>query len=49
MQMCQIFSLKIPDFLGDHGVDEDNIKVNFQETKWNGVDAIHLAQNREQW
>jgi len=30
------------------GVCEDNIKVNLREIWWEGVDWIHLAQNRDQ-
>jgi hypothetical protein len=28
---------------------EDNIKINLKETEWDGVDWIHLAQDRDQW
>jgi hypothetical protein len=28
---------------------EDNIKVDFTETGWEGVDRMNLAQDRDQW
>jgi hypothetical protein len=28
---------------------EDNIKLDFKGTVWDGVDWIHLAQDRGQW
>jgi hypothetical protein len=28
---------------------EDNIKMHFMEILWNGVDWIHLAQDRDGW
>ena len=28
---------------------EDNIKTNFQEVRWEGVDWIALAQDRDRW
>jgi hypothetical protein len=28
---------------------EDNIKMNFQEAGWEGVDGTHLAQNWYKW
>jgi hypothetical protein len=28
---------------------EDNIRIDLRETGWEGVDCIHLAQNRDQW
>jgi hypothetical protein len=28
---------------------EDNIRMNLREIGWEGVDWIHLAQDREQW
>jgi hypothetical protein len=28
---------------------EDNISMDIRETRWEGVDRIHLAQDREQW
>jgi hypothetical protein len=27
----------------------DNIKINFRELEWDGVDWIDLAQDRDQW
>jgi hypothetical protein len=27
----------------------DNIKMDFREIGWSGMERIHLAQNREQW
>jgi hypothetical protein len=27
----------------------DNIKMDLRETKWDGMDWIELAQNRDQW
>jgi hypothetical protein len=27
----------------------DNIKMDFREIVWGGVDWIHLAQNRDRW
>jgi hypothetical protein len=27
----------------------DEIKMNLQETGWEGVEWIHLAQDRDQW
>jgi hypothetical protein len=28
---------------------EDNIKMDLRDIVWDGVDWIHLAQNRDQW
>jgi hypothetical protein len=28
---------------------EDNIKMDLEEVGWEGVDWIHLAQDRDQW
>jgi hypothetical protein len=28
---------------------ENNIKIHLRETGWNGVDWIHLTQDRDQW
>jgi hypothetical protein len=28
---------------------EDNIKMDFKEIGWGGMDAIHLARDRNQW
>jgi hypothetical protein len=28
---------------------EDNIKMDFREIGWDGVDCIDLAQNTDQW
>jgi len=28
---------------------EGNIRMNFREIGWKGVDWIHLAQDRDQW
>jgi hypothetical protein len=28
---------------------EDNIRMNLREIGWEGVDWIHLAQDRDQW
>jgi len=28
---------------------EDNIRLGLQEMGWEGVDWIHLAQDRDQW
>jgi len=28
---------------------EDNIRTDFRETEWEGVDWIHLAQDRDRW
>jgi hypothetical protein len=28
---------------------EDNIRLDFREMGWEGVDWIHLAQYRDQW
>jgi hypothetical protein len=28
---------------------EDNIKMDLREIGWEGVDWIHLAQDRDQW
>jgi hypothetical protein len=27
----------------------DNIKINFREIEWDGIDWIELAQDRDQW
>jgi hypothetical protein len=32
----------------DLGVDGRNIKVDLKEVRWEGMDWIHLAQDREQ-
>jgi hypothetical protein len=28
---------------------EDNIRMGLGETAWDGVDWMHLAQDRDQW
>jgi hypothetical protein len=28
---------------------ENNIRMNLMETRWEGVDWMHLGQDREQW
>jgi hypothetical protein len=28
---------------------EDNIRIHFREIVWEGVDWMHLAQNKDQW
>jgi hypothetical protein len=35
--------------LVDLDVEEDNIKINLKETQMEGVDCIHLLQDREKW
>jgi hypothetical protein len=34
---------------GDLGVDADNIKMDVKDFGWEGVDWIHLDQDRVQW
>ena len=31
----------------DTGVWEDNIKIDLREVKWDGIDWINLAQDRD--
>jgi hypothetical protein len=40
-------NLKGRDHLEDLYVD--NIRINLRETGWEGVDWMHLAQDRDQW
>jgi hypothetical protein len=28
---------------------EDNIRMDFREMRWEGVDWVHLAQDKDQW
>jgi hypothetical protein len=28
---------------------DDNIRMDFKETGWEGVDWIHMTQDRDQW
>jgi hypothetical protein len=28
---------------------EDNIRLDLREIEWEGVDCMHLAQDRDQW
>lgn len=35
--------------LGKHTRGRDNIKMDLKETGWDGMDWIHLAQDRDQW
>jgi hypothetical protein len=28
---------------------EDNIRMDLREVQWEGVDLIHMAQDRDQW
>jgi hypothetical protein len=28
---------------------EDNIRMNLREIRWEGVDSIHVVQNKDQW
>jgi hypothetical protein len=38
------------DHLGDPGVRwEDNIKIDFQNVIWVGMDWIEVAQDRDRW
>jgi hypothetical protein len=30
-------------------IQEDNIKMDLREIGWEGVDWMHLAQDRDQW
>jgi hypothetical protein len=32
-----------------HSRFEGNIKMDFKEIRWGGMDWIHLAQERDQW
>jgi hypothetical protein len=40
-------NLRERDYLGDPGVDGGNIKIDFQEASYGGMDWIELAQNRD--
>jgi hypothetical protein len=45
-------NLKGRDHLEDIGVDgrwEDNIRMYLREIGWEGVDWIHVAQDRDHW
>jgi hypothetical protein len=35
--------------VGRHRHRRDNIRMDLRETGWEGVDCIHLAQDRDQW
>jgi hypothetical protein len=28
---------------------EDNVKMDLREIGWDGIDCIHMAQDRDQW
>jgi hypothetical protein len=28
---------------------DDNIRTDFREIDWEGVDSVHLAEDRDQW
>jgi hypothetical protein len=34
---------------GSRRIREDNIKIDLRETGWDGVDWIHLAQEKYRW
>jgi hypothetical protein len=41
---------KVRDFLEDVGRRwEDNIRMDLREIGWEGMNWMHLAQDREQW
>jgi hypothetical protein len=42
-------NLKGRDYLGDIGVDGDNIKRDFKEERCGSVDWIQLVRDRDQW
>jgi len=43
-------NLKGRDHAEDVGVDgEDDIRMDFREIGWEGVNWMHLAQDRNQW
>jgi hypothetical protein len=41
--------LKVQDHSGNFGIDEDNIKMDHNEIRCEGVEWIQLAQDRVQW
>jgi hypothetical protein len=42
-------NLKAINHLEDRRRWEDNIRTDFREVGWEGVDWIHLAEDRDQW
>jgi len=34
--------------MGEYRYNSDNIRMNLRKTKWEGVDWMHLAQDRDQ-
>jgi hypothetical protein len=42
-------SLKGREFRRSRRRREDNIRMDLMEIGWEGVDWIHLAQDRDQW
>ena len=41
--------LRERNYLGDPGVDGDNIKMDQQEVECGGIDWIELAEDRNRW
>ena len=42
-------NLRERDHLGDRRRWQDNIKMDFQEVGWGGMDWIDLIQDRDRW
>jgi hypothetical protein len=42
-------SLKETNHSEDLDIDGDNIRMDLKEIGWEGVDWMHLSQDRDQW
>jgi len=48
-QIFLLENLKRRNHSEDLGIDGDNIRMDLRKMGWEGVDWIHLAQDRDQW
>jgi hypothetical protein len=42
-------NMKGRDHSEDFDIDSDNTRMDLREIGWEGVDGMHLAEDREQW
>jgi hypothetical protein len=44
-----VINVKRRDLSEDQGINGKNFGMDLRETGWEGVDWMHLAQDRDQW